>query len=100
MFRGIDAEQQTEGQRKNDRKDVERDSGREALGNSQEHRTIVLDAFEAAAEKVAHIKPVLFIERAIEVELLLEGLLDLRSDSGIELPPGIRAPWSERNNEK
>ena len=55
---------------------------------------------QPAAEKVAHVEPVLLMKRTIEVELLLEGLLDLRSDLRIELSPRIRTPWSECNDEE
>ena len=44
---------------------------------------------EPAAEEVAHIQPVLFMEGTIEMELLPESLLDLRGDPRVELSPGI-----------
>ena len=49
---------------------------------------VVLDAFQTAAEKVAHVEPVLFVKGTIQMELLPEGFLDLRVILGLSSPHG------------
>jgi hypothetical protein len=100
VFCRIDAEQKAEGQLEQVREDIESHRGGEALGDSLEDGPVVLDAFQTATEKVTHVEPVLFVKRTIQMELFLEGFLDLRSDPWIELSPRIRASRRQRNYEK
>ena len=66
-----------------------------ALGDPSKDGAIVFYALETAAEKITHIEQVLLVQRSVEVELLLEGFLDLRSDPGIRaLPKGTDFPES------
>ena len=98
--RAINADQHSEGEREPDGGDIEDHGGGQALEDAAQHGAVVLDAAQLAGKEVAHVEPVLLVERAVEVEFFAERFLHLRRDFGIQLTPRIRAARRQRDHEK
>ena len=97
---GVDAQEGSEGEGDENRRDIKRQGGRKPFHDFPHHGPVVLDAAEVPGEEIPHDQPVLLGERTIEVELPAEVGLHLCGDLRVQFAPRVGTPRCHRDDEE